>query len=58
MIKDLNYDNKENLRTTEFGEDPDDEATNVRLREDSESTMMFDFSRMRSKNNNSNVSIG
>ena len=49
--------NKENIRTTEF-EDLDDEPTNVRLREDSESTMMFDFSRMRSKNNNnSNASI-
>jgi len=44
------------MRTTEF-EDLDDEPTNVRLREDSESTMMFDFSRMRSKNNNSNTSI-
>jgi hypothetical protein len=48
--------NKENMRTTEL-EDLDDEPTNVRLREDSESTMMFDFSKMRSKNNNSNVSI-
>ena len=38
--------NKENMRTTDF-EDLDDEPTNVRLREDSESTMMFDFSRMR-----------
>ena len=45
------------MRTTEF-EDLDDEPTNVRLREDSESTMMFDFSRMRSKNNNSNISVG
>ncbi len=45
------------MRTTEF-EDLEDEATNVRMREDSESTMMFDFSRMRSKNNNSNVSVG
>jgi hypothetical protein len=62
MIKQSQYnpglfDNKENVRTTEF-EDLEDEATNVRLREDSESTMMFDFSRMRSKHNTSNVSVG
>ena len=27
----------------------EDEATNVRLREDSESTMMFDFNKMRAR---------
>jgi hypothetical protein len=36
------------MHSTEFDLDEDD-ATNVRLREDSESTMMFDFTKMKAK---------
>jgi len=36
------------MHSTEFDLE-DDDATNVRLREDSESTMMFDFNKMRAK---------
>ena len=41
------YENKDHNHSTEFDLEEEDDATNVRLREDSESTMMFDFNKMR-----------